>query len=86
MKASLRAKKLLQLPHPSTVYRHLSSFVCLPGINEQLLRLVSLRIETFDEEDRNVSLSFDEIHLESKWSWSALQKTLYPPKKVIHII
>ena len=79
----LRLKKLLQLPHPSTIYRHLSSFVCLPGINEQLLRLVSLRVETYDEEDRIVSISVDEIHLlGDKWSWSAQQQTLYPPKKV----
>ena len=79
----LRRKRLLKLPHPSTIYRHLSSFICLPGINDQLLRLVSLKISTFEEEDRICSLSVDEIHLQgNKWSWSAQQKTLYSPKKV----
>ena len=49
----LRQRNLLKLPHPSTIYRHLSSFICLPGINEQLLRLVSLKVLTFEEKDRN---------------------------------
>ena len=78
----LKEKKILQLPSMRTVYRRLQHFNCHPGFNKQLFRLLEMKLATLKEKDRVLGISFDEMHLEQKYSWSPLLRRLFGKHKV----
>ena len=78
----LRNKKILKLPHIRTVYRKLQHFQCPPGYSKQVFRLLEMKLSTLKEKDRVVGISFDEMHLEQKYSWSPLLRRLFGKHKV----
>ena len=62
--------ELLKLPAPRTIQNHLQQYECRPGLNNELFELLKLRMETFEDLDRNVSLSFDEMSCHRGMSYS----------------
>ena len=78
----LRNKKILKLPHIRTVYKKLQHFQCPPGYSKQVFRLLEMKLSTLKEKDRVVGISFDEMHLEQKYSWSPLLRRLFGKHKV----
>ena len=78
----LRNKKILKLPHIRTVYKKLQHFQCEPGHNPQIFRLLEMRLASLKEKDRVLAVSFDEMHLEEKYSWSPLLRRLFTKHKV----
>ena len=78
----LRAKKLLELPGISTVYRHLQRFKCRPGMNHEMKRLLNLFLLSLDPQDRICGVLFDEMKLSQLMSWSARLMTVFKPHKV----
>ena len=78
----LRNKKLMKLPCIRTVYKKLQHFQCEPGYNPQIFRLLELKLASLKEKDRVLGISFDEMHLEEKYSWSPLLRRLFGKHKV----
>ena len=78
----LRTRKIIHLPHPSTIYRHLQNFKCPPGLNPQVFRLFRLFVSELEPEDRICVLLEDEMKLESRISWCPRLQRLFPAHKV----
>lgn len=79
----LRNNKLMSLPCIRLVYKRLEKFTCPPGKSPQVMRLLQLKLDTLDEAERNVSLSFDEIYLEQKFSYCPRLRQGFKAVKVI---
>ena len=79
----LRNNKLMNLPCIRLVYKRLERFTCPPGKSPQVMRLLQLKLKTLDEAERNVSLSFDEIYLEQKFSYCPRLRQAFKAVKVI---
>ena len=78
----LRNKKIVRLPHTRTVYKKLQHFQCAPGYSKQIFRLLEMKLSTLEEKNRVIAISFDEMHLEQKYSWSPLLRRLFGKHKV----
>ena len=79
----LRNQKLIDLPHPRTVYRHLQNFKCRPGFTAEIRRLLSLFLSSLDPEDRICGVLVDEVKLAEQMSWSPRLKTVFKAHKVL---
>ena len=79
----LRNQKLIDLPHPRTVYRHLQHFKCRPGFTAEIRRLLSLFLSSLDPEDRICGVLVDEVKLAEQMSWSPRLKTVFKAHKVL---
>ena len=82
----LRNKRLIKLPCIRTVYKKLQHFHCEPGYNPQIFRLLELKLASLKEKDRVVGISFDEMHLEEKYSWSPLLRRLFGKHKKAQVV
>ena len=78
----LRTRKILNLPHKRTIYRHLQKFKCPPGLNPQVFRLFKLFLGELDPADRICVILEDEMKLESRISWCPRLQRLFPAHKV----
>ena len=74
----LRARKWLPLPHPTTVRKHIQWFECKPGITPELMGVLEKKIESLDENERQLVLIFDEIHLKKTPSYDPHLKCIWP--------
>ena len=79
----LRNTKLMKLPCIRLVYLRLEKFTCPPGKSPQVMRLLQMKLMTLDTAERNVSLSFDEIYLEKKFSYCPRLRQAFKAVKVI---
>ena len=53
----LRKKQLMsRLPSPRTIMYHIQGYSCAPGLGMELFELLKLRLESFEDLDKNVSL------------------------------
>ena len=78
----LRTRKIIHLPHPRTIYRHLQNFKCPPGLSPQVFRLFRLFLGELEPEDRICIILEDEMKLESRISWCPRLQRLFPAHKV----
>ena len=78
----IRNNKLMDLPCIRLVYKRLEKFTCPPGKSPQVMRLLELKMKTLDKDERNVTLSFDEIYLEQKFSFCPRLRQGFPAVKV----
>ena len=78
----LRNSKLMELPCIRLVYKRLEKFTCPPGKSPQVMRLLGMKMKTYDEVERNVTLSCDEIYLEQKFSYCPRLRQSFPAVKV----
>ena len=79
----LKNNKLMNLPCIRLVYKRLEKFTCPPGKSPQVMRLLQLKLKTLDEAERFVSISFDEIYLEQKFSYCPRLRQGFKALKVI---
>ena len=78
----LRTRKVIHLPHPRTIYKHLQKFKCPPGLSPQVFRLFRLFLCELEPEDRICIILEDEMKLESRISWCPRLQRLFPAHKV----
>ena len=78
----LRTRKVIHLPHPRTIYRHLQRFKCPPGLSPQIFRLFRLFLSELEPEDRICIIMEDEMKLASRISWCPRLQRLFPAHKV----
>ena len=78
----LRTRKVIHLPHPRTIYKHLQRFKCPPGLSPQVFRLFSLFLSELEPDDRICVILEDEMKLESRISWCPRLQRLFPAHKV----
>ena len=78
----LRTRKIIHLPHPTTIYRHLRNFKCPPGLSPQVFRLFRLFLSELEPEDRICIILEDEMKLESRISWCPRLQRLFPAHNV----
>ena len=78
----IRNSKLMDLPCIRLVYKRLEKFTCPPGKSKQVMRLLELKMKTLDKAERNVTISFDEIYLEQKFSYCPRLRQGFPAVKV----
>ena len=88
MFSSLRTYKLLRKLYPearfpsiSTNRSHIKQFKCRWGIQDEMFLLFSLKLSTLNQEDKNVSLAFDEMDLLPKTVYSDRYKERLPKAK-----
>ena len=56
----------------------IKGYDCAPGNNDELYELLKLRLDSFDEIDKNLSLSFDEMSVSSKASYNIHLRQTFP--------
>ena len=78
----LRTRKVIHLPHPRTIYKHLQKFKCPPGLSRQVFRLFRLFLSELEPDDRICVILEDEMKLESRISWCPRLQRLFPAHKV----
>ena len=78
----IRNSKLMDLPCIRLVYKRLEKFTCPPGKSPQVMRLLELKMKTLDKAECNVTISFDEIYLEQKFSYCPRLRQGFPAVKV----
>ena len=78
----LRTRKVIHLPHPRTIYKHLQKFKCPPGLSLQVFRLFRLFLSELEPDDRICIILEDEMKLESRISWCPRLQRLFPAHKV----
>ena len=52
---------LSPLPHPSTLRRRIKNFVCGPGLQSELFKLLQLKLSTEEDGCRQAVIVFDEM-------------------------
>ena len=78
----LRTRKVIHLPHPRTIYKHLQKFKCPPGLSRQVFRLFRLFLSELEPDERICIILEDEMKLESRISWCPRLQRLFPAHKV----
>jgi hypothetical protein len=79
----LREKYGLPLPSESTLQRWCSKFQCIPGVQNNVLKIMSSNSTNLSELERKTILSFDEMSVDSRISYHAgLDQALGPFSKV----
>ena len=87
MFSSLKTYNLLRTfgdgryPCPRTLRRHIQSFRCRYGLNEEMFFVLHQKLATVPEADRNVSLVFDEMDIQPKTQYSSHFKERIPQSK-----
>ena len=70
-------------PSVRTIQRHVQGFKCSYGINAEMFSLLQQKFQTMPEVERNLSIVFDEMDLQSVTGYSQhLQERLPQSKKV----
>ena len=77
---------LMPLPHPSTLIRRISSFVCAPGLQPELFKLLELKLSTEDEVTRQAVLVFDEMSVRECFEYSKRLKKVFGKHKKIQVV
>ena len=77
----IKENSMIPLPSKRTVRKRTESFVCPPGDNKELLKLLKSKV---DEEGGKTSviISFDEMEIHKEASYSQKLRYLFPPHKV----
>ena len=77
---------LMPLPHPSTLCRRISSFVCAPGLQPELFNLLELKLSTEDVMTRQAVLVFDEMSVRECFEYSRRLKKVFGSHKKIQVV
>ena len=77
---------LMPLPHPSTLCRRISSFVCAPGLQPELFKLLELKLSTEDERTRQAILVFDEMSVRECYEYSKRLKKVFGSHKKVQVV
>ena len=80
----LKENSKLPLPSKRTVRKRTESFVCPPGKNDELLKLLKAKVEE-EGGKTSVIISFDEMEIHREASYSQKLRHLFPPHKVYPI-
>ena len=90
---SLRTYKLLRklypdsrFPHPVTNRRHIKQFICGWGVQQEMFHLFSIKLQDMEDADKNISLSFDEMDLLAKTTYSQRHKVMVPKAKKANVV
>ena len=93
MYSSIKTYKLLRkfsdhkYPCISTIRKHIQDFHCCYGLNEEMFQLLSIKLQTMSDLDRNVSIVFDEMDLQPTTDFSShLKERLPKSKKALVVI
>ena len=77
---------LMPLPHPSTLCRRISSFVCSPGLQPELFKLLELKLSTEDEMTKQAVIVFDEMSVRECYEYSRRFKKVFGSHKKIQVV
>ena len=83
---ALRALSGERYPCPRTIQTYVQRFRCFYGINEEMFFLLSQKLQTLSEIDRNVTIIFDEIDLQPKTDFSQHLKKRIPSAKKAMVV
>ena len=67
---------IIPLPHPLTLRRHMSHFLCAPGLQPELFGLLCERLASEDRVSRQAVLVFDEMHVKECYEYDRRLKTV----------
>ena len=73
-------------PDPRTIRRHLQDFRCYYGINDEMFFVLRQKLATLLKADRNVIMSFDEMQVQFRASWSAHFKEMVPGANKVMVV
>ena len=70
-----------RFPHPSTNRRHIKHFICKWGLSDEFFKLFSLKLANMQDQDKNISISFDEMDILPRTIYSERHKERLPKAK-----
>ncbi len=83
----LRKKDLLPLPGLTTLRRWVKNFTCYPGIQEDVLKVLSSKLSgVLPENFRHAILSFDEMTIKNCYEYHHGQDKVYGPHKKVQLV
>ena len=59
----------MPLPSKSTIARHMRKITFKPGISNDMIHLISLKVQTLKEEEKQYGLVIDEMSTQPKLDW-----------------
>jgi hypothetical protein len=65
----LRKTMKMPLPSKSTIARHMRKITFKPGISNDMMHLISLKVQTLKEEEKQYGLVIDEMSTSPKLDW-----------------
>ena len=73
-------------PDPRTIRRHLQDFRCYYGLNDEMFFVIRQKLATALKNDRNLIMSFDEMQVQFRASWSAHFKEMVPGANKVMVV
>ena len=74
------------LPHPMTLNRHLSHFLCQPGLQSELFAILGAKLSSMDQVSRQAMVVFDEMHVKECVEYDHRLKRVMGPHKTLQIV
>ena len=77
---------IIPLPHPRTLRRHISHFICAPGLQREFFELLGHRLSAEDFFGRQAVVLFDELHVRECYEYDRRLMTVYGPNKKLQVV
>ena len=77
---------LSPLPHPSTLRRRIKNFVCGPGLQSELFRMLELKLSTEEDACRQAVIVFDEMAVRECFEYSKRLKQTFGNHKKVQVV
>ena len=77
---------IIPLPHPLTLRRHISHFLCAPGIQPELFGLLCERLASEDRVGRQAIMVFDEMHVKECYEYDRRLKQVIGGNKTVQVV
>ena len=77
---------IIPLPHPLTLRRHMSHFLCAPGLQPELFGLLCERLASEDRVLRQAMLVSDEMHVKECYKYDRRLKIVIGGNKTEEVV
>ena len=74
------------LPNPRTLSRHISHFLCAPGLQPEFFAMLGAKLSSEDWIGRQSVLVFDEMHVKECYEYDKRLKTVMGGSKTVQVV
>ena len=77
---------LTPLPHPSTLRRRIKGFICAPGIQSELFKLLELKLSSEEDAAKQAIVVFDEMAVRECFEYCNRLKRAFGNHKKVQVV
>ena len=79
-------RNVMPLPHPKTLNRYISNFLCSPGLHPELFSILGAKLSSMDVIGRQSMIVFDEMHVKECIEYDHWLKRVMGPHKTLQLV